>query len=74
MIRIDIHNVTDLETPNEPSSIESHVLGNYSCDFDFGSFSPHLFDIPPTQKSEMTFQVDLLAVAEEGILCQYSLT
>jgi len=66
------HTVTDLETPNEPLSIEFPVLGNYSCDSDFGNFIPHLFVIPPTQKSEMTFQFDLLAAAEEIILCQYS--
>jgi hypothetical protein len=42
MIRIDKeiylkHIVTDLETPNEPSSTTFHVLGNYSCDFDFNN-------------------------------------
>jgi hypothetical protein len=55
MIKIDRekylkHTVTDLETPNEPSSTEFPVLGNYSCDSDFGNFTPHLSDIPPTQK------------------------
>jgi hypothetical protein len=34
--------------------------------------SPHTSDIPPTQKSEMIFQVDLLATIEGGILCQDS--
>jgi hypothetical protein len=34
------HTVTDLEAPNEPSSNEFPVLGNYSCDFDFENFSP----------------------------------
>jgi hypothetical protein len=79
MIRIDReiyfkHIVIDLEIPNESSSIEFPILGNYSCDSDFDNFSPHLSDIPPTQKYEMTFQVDLLEVAEENILCQDSPT
>jgi hypothetical protein len=34
------HTITDLEAPNKPSSTEFLVLGNYSCDFDFGNFSP----------------------------------
>jgi ribonuclease HI len=46
------------------------VLGNYSCDFFFGNFTPHMFDIPPTKKSKMIFQIDLLAASEESILCQ----
>jgi hypothetical protein len=40
---------------------EFPILGNYSCDSDFGNFTPHLIDIPPTQKYKITFQVDLLA-------------
>jgi len=47
MIRIDReiylkHTVTDLETLNEPSSIDFLVLGNYSCDYDFGNLSSPL--------------------------------
>jgi ribonuclease HI len=77
MIRIDRerylkHIITDLDTPNEPSSTEFPVLGNYSCDSDFGNFTPHVSDIPPTQKSKMIFQVDLLAATEGSILCQDS--
>jgi hypothetical protein len=51
MIRIDRerylkHTVTDLETLNEPSSTDFPVLGNYSCDSDFGNFSPsHLMSL-----------------------------
>jgi hypothetical protein len=47
MIKINMekylkHTVTDLEAPNEPSSTKFPVLGNYSCDSDFGNFSPCL--------------------------------
>jgi hypothetical protein len=51
MIRIDRerylkHIVTDLETLNEPSSTDFPMLGNYSCDSDFGNFSPsHLMSL-----------------------------
>jgi ribonuclease HI len=55
-----------------PHQHNSHVLGNYSCDSDFGNFSPHMSDIPSTQKSEMIFQIDLLVATEESILYQDS--
>jgi hypothetical protein len=75
MIRIDRerylrHSVTDLEAFNEPSSIDFPVLGNYSCESDFGNFSPLLSHVPLTQNYEMTFQVNLLATTEESIFCQ----
>jgi hypothetical protein len=65
MIRIDRerylkHTVTDLEAFNEPSSTDFPMLGNYSCDSDFGNFSPLSSDVPLTQNSEMDFQVNLL--------------
>jgi hypothetical protein len=61
MIRIDRerylkHTVTDLETPNEPSSTDFPILGNYSCDSYFGNFAPLLSDVPLTQNSELIFQ------------------
>jgi hypothetical protein len=51
MIRIDResylkHTFTDLETLNEPSSTDFPVLGNYSCDSDFGIYPPsHLMSL-----------------------------
>jgi ribonuclease HI len=61
MIRIDRerylkHTVTDLETPNEPTSTNFPVLGNYSCDSHFGDFSPLMSTVPLTQNSELIFQ------------------
>jgi hypothetical protein len=61
MIRIDRkkylkHTVTNLETPNEPSSTDFPMLGNYSCDSHFKNFAPLLSDAPLTQKTEMIFQ------------------
>jgi hypothetical protein len=75
MIRIDRerylkHIVTDLETLNEPSSTDFPVLGNYSCDSDFGNFSPLSSDVPLTQNSEMIFQEKLSTTAEETLFCQ----
>ena len=54
MIRIDMerylkHTVTDLETPNEPSSMDFPILGNYSCNSHFGKFSPLLSNVSLTQ-------------------------
>jgi hypothetical protein len=77
MIRIDReiylkHIFSDLETRNEPSSTNFPVLGNYSCDSDLGNFATLSSDVPLTQKFEMTFQVNLLVVAEEIIFCQDS--
>jgi hypothetical protein len=74
MIRIDReryrkHTIIDLERLNKPFSTDFLVLGNYSCDSDFGNFSLHMFDIPSAQKSKMIFQIDLLVDAEEIILC-----
>jgi hypothetical protein len=75
MIRIDRerylkHMVTDLETLNEPSSTDFPVLGNYSCDSDFGNFSPLSSDIPLTQNSEISFQENFLTTAGETLFCQ----
>jgi ribonuclease HI len=49
------------------------VLGNYSCDFDFDNFAPLSSDVPLTQNSEMSFQVNLLEMTEESLLCQETL-
>jgi hypothetical protein len=46
------------------------VLGNYSCDSDFGNFAPLSSNVPLTQNSEMDFQVNLLETTEEILLCQ----
>jgi hypothetical protein len=46
------------------------VLGNYSCDYDFGNFSPLSSDVPLTQNSEMNFQVNLLVMEGETLFCQ----
>jgi ribonuclease HI len=61
MIRIDRerylkHTVTNLETPNEPSSTEFPVLGNYSCDSYFRISPPFPSDVPITQNSELVFR------------------
>jgi hypothetical protein len=58
MIRIDRenylkHTITDLESPNKLSSMEFPVLGNYSCDSDFGNFSPCIYELFFSQKSEL---------------------
>jgi hypothetical protein len=72
MIRIDReiylkHTLTDLETLNEPSSIDFPVLSNYSCDSYFGNFSPLSSDVPLTQNSKMIFQKELLEMMGETI-------
>jgi hypothetical protein len=53
MIRIDRERylkniITDLETLNETSLTDFHVLGNYSCDSYFVNFSPLSSDVPLT--------------------------
>jgi hypothetical protein len=75
MIRIDRerylkHIETDLETLNEPSSVDFPVLGNYSCDSYFGNFSPLSSDVPLTQNSKMIFREELPTMAEETLFCQ----
>jgi hypothetical protein len=75
MIRIDTeiylkHTATDLETLNEPSSIDFLVLGNYSGDSDFRNLSSLSFDFPLTQNSETIFQEKLSTVAEEILFYQ----
>jgi hypothetical protein len=75
MIRIDRerylkHTVTNLVSLNEPSSTYFPVLGNYSCYFDFGNFSPLSYDVPLSQNSEMTFQENVPTVVEETLFCQ----
>jgi hypothetical protein len=75
MIRIDRerylkHTITDLETLNEPSSTDFPVLGNYSCDSDFGNSPPLSSDVPFTQSSEMIFQEELPKMTKETFFCQ----
>jgi hypothetical protein len=75
MIRIDRerylkHTVTDLEALNKPSSTDFPVLGNYSCDYDFGNFSPLSSNVPLTQNSEMTFQENLSTATQEILFYQ----
>jgi hypothetical protein len=75
MIRIDRerylkHYVTDLETLNEPSLTYFPMIGNYSRGSDFENISPLSSDVPLTQKSEMTFQENLLMTVEETLFCQ----
>ena len=75
MIRIDRerylkHTVMDLETLNEPSSIDFPMLGNYYCDSHFRNFSPLLSDVPLTQNSEMVFQEKSSIPTEDTLLCQ----
>jgi hypothetical protein len=75
MISIDMkiylkHIVTNLEDFNEPLSTNFLMLVNYSCDSDFGNFTPCSFDITLTQKSKMNFQVNILEAVEERISCQ----
>ena len=60
MIKIDRerylkHIFIDLETLNEPSSIDFPMLGNYSCNSYFGNLSPLSSDVPLTEKYEMIF-------------------
>ena len=60
MIRIDRerylkHTITNMEAPNEPSSMDFPILGNYSCDSYFGNFPPLIYNVPLTQKSELPF-------------------
>jgi hypothetical protein len=57
------HTVTDLEALNEPSLRDFLMLGNYSCDSDFGNFSPLSSDAPLTQNSEKNFQENLSMAA-----------
>ena len=59
----------NLETLNEPSLTYFLMLGNYSCDFDFGNFSPLSFDVPLTQNSEIIFREEFSMVAEETFFC-----
>jgi hypothetical protein len=75
MIRIDRdiylkHTVTNLETLNEPSSIDFPVLGNYSCDSHFEKISPLLSDVPLTQNYEMVFQDKSPIPTEDTLFCQ----
>jgi hypothetical protein len=75
MIRIDReiylkHTVTDLETLNEPSSSDFHVLGNYSHNSDFKNLSSLSSDVPLTQNSKMNFQEFFLMTVEEIPFCQ----
>ena len=74
MIKIDSerylkHTVTDLETPNEPSSTDFPILGNYSCDSHFENFSPLLSNVPLTQNSKVIFQEEPPIPIEEFLFC-----
>jgi hypothetical protein len=53
------HIITDLEAPNEPSATKFLVLGNYSCDSDFGNFSPCLSEVLFSQRSEFPLRTTL---------------
>jgi hypothetical protein len=64
------HTSTNLEAFNEPLSIDFPVLGNYSCDSGFNNLSPLSSDACLTQNSKMVFQVNLLVVVEESLLCK----
>jgi hypothetical protein len=75
MIRIDRERylkqiVTDLETLNKTSSIDFPVLGNFSCYFDFGNFSPLSSDVPLTKNFEIIFQEKMPTTAKETLFCQ----
>jgi hypothetical protein len=62
--------VIDLETLNEPSLTNFLVLGNYSCDSDFGNFFPLSYDVPLTQNSEVSFQENFPITVGETIFFQ----
>jgi hypothetical protein len=64
------HTITDLETPNESSSIDFPILGNYSCESSFRNFSPFLFDVPLTRNSELIFQDKSSIPTEDILFCQ----
>jgi len=66
------HTDTDLETLNEPTSMDFPMLGNYSCDSHFENFSPPLSNVPFTQKSEMIFQEESLMPTGDSLFCQNS--
>jgi hypothetical protein len=64
------HIVTDLETLYEPSSADFPVLGNYSCDSDFGNLSPFLSVCPSYPKLQNDFSREIVDTAEETLFCQ----
>jgi hypothetical protein len=64
------HIATDLESLNEPTSTNLPMLGNYSCDFDFGNFSPLSYGVPLNQNSKINFQENVPTVVEETLFCQ----
>jgi hypothetical protein len=75
MIKIDRERylkyiVIDLETLNQPSSVDFLVLGNYSCDSYFSNFSPLSSDVPLTHNSKMIFREELLTAVEETLFYQ----
>ena len=75
MIRIDRerylkHTFTNLETPNELASTDFPILGNYSCDSNFGNFSPLMSNVSLTQSSEMIFQEEFPMPMEDYLFCQ----
>jgi hypothetical protein len=58
------HTVTDLEAPNEPSSLEFPILGNYSCDYDFDNLSPCVSNVFLSQKLDLSLH-DNLEIIEQ---------
>jgi len=52
------HIVIDLEEPNEPSSFEFPMLGNYSLDSYFENFTTLAFEIVVTYKSKLMLQME----------------
>jgi hypothetical protein len=48
------HTITDLEAPNEPSSSEFPILGNYSCEFEFSNLTPYLSKVLLSHRSELS--------------------
>jgi ribonuclease HI len=53
-----------------PSSTNFPVLGNYSCDSNFGNFSPLSSDVPLTQNSNVSFQENFPIMVGETLFCQ----
>jgi hypothetical protein len=75
MIRIDReihlkHTITNLETPNETSSTDFPMLGNYSRDSNFKNLCPLSSDVPLTQNSEISFQENFPMTVEQTLFFQ----
>jgi hypothetical protein len=75
MIRIDReryskHTTTNLEAPNEPTSMDFPILGNYSCDSYFRNFPPLISNVPLTQNSKLPFHKKSPMSTEDSLFCQ----